>query len=388
MSSNNNIVILGCGLSGMITALALANYNISSTIVEAQSTTNQEFFDDIRTTAINAFSRNIFEKIGIWQELLKLCGPINDIYVVDNKAPEMLHFLIEDNSCNKKMGYLIENTKFKKCLYDLVKQNKCITVLDNIKYQRINNNLDYCELALSNNSKLVCKLLIACDGKNSRAKNLFFSNEIEEDYNQQALTFIVGHERNHEGTAVEHFMPTGPFAILPLKDPYKSSIVWTVSESYASALLTIEPKEFAYLVQENFGSFLGKIEFQSKVGGFPLKAYTAKKYYNNSIVLIADTAHVIHPLAGQGLNQGIKDIDCLSSLIAGNGINKDTLINYQKLRQDDNKNMLLITDFINSIFLSNSKIFHSTKQLGFKAIEKIPHLKEMLIKYAMGERGK
>jgi len=388
MSSNNNIVILGCGLSGMITALALANYNISSTIVEAQSTTNQEFFDDIRTTAINAFSRNIFEKIGIWQELLKLCGPINDIYVVDNKAPEMLHFLIEDNSCNKKMGYLIENTKFKKCLYDLVKQNKCITVLDNIKYQRINNNLDYCELALSNNSKLVCKLLIACDGKNSRAKNLFFSNEIEEDYNQQALTFIVGHERNHEGTAVEHFMPTGPFAILPLKDPYKSSIVWTVSESYASALLTIEPKEFAYLVQENFGSFLGKIEFQSKVGGFPLKAYTAKKYYNNSIVLIADTAHVIHPLAGQGLNQGIKDIDCLSSLIAGNGINKDTLINYQKLRQDDNKNMLLITDFINSIFLSNSKIFHSTRQLGFKAIEKIPPFKEMLIKYAMGERGK
>ena len=388
MSSNNNIVILGCGLSGMITALALANYNISSTIVEAQSTTNQEFFDDIRTTAINAFSRNIFEKIGIWQELLKLCGPINDIYVVDNKAPEMLHFLIEDNSCNKKMGYLIENTKFKKCLYDLVKQNKCITVLDNIKYQRINNNLDYCELALSNNSKLVCKLLIACDGKNSRAKNLFFSNEIEEDYNQQALTFIVGHERNHEGTAVEHFMPTGPFAILPLKDPYKSSIVWTVSESYASALLTIEPKEFAYLVQENFGSFLGKIEFQSKVGGFPLKAYTAKKYYNNSIVLIADTAHVIHPLAGQGLNQGIKDIDCLSSLIAVNSINKDTLINYQKLRQDDNKNMLLITDVINSIFSSNSKIFHSTRRLGFKAIEKIPHLKGMIIKYAMGEREK
>ena len=390
MSSNNNIVILGCGLSGMITALALAKYNISSIIVEAQLTTNQEFFDDIRTTAINAASRNIFEKIGIWPELLELCGPINDIYVVDNKAPEMLHFLIEDegSSKNRKMGYLIENTKFKKCLYDLVKQNNLITVLDNIKYQAINNNSDYCKIKLSNNSQLVCKLLIVCDGKNSRAKNLFFSNEIEEDYNQQALTFIVGHERNHEGTAVEHFMPTGPFAILPLKDPYKSSIVWTVSESYASALLTIEPKEFAYLVQENFGSFLGKIEFQSKVGGFPLKAYTAKKYYNNSIVLIADTAHVIHPLAGQGLNQGIKDIDCLSSLIAVNSINKDTLINYQKLRQDDNKNMLLITDVINSIFSSNSKIFHSTRQLGFKAIEKIPPFKEMLIKYAMGERGK
>ena len=388
MSNNNNIVILGCGLSGMITALALANYNISSTIVEAQTTTNQEFFIDIRTTAMNAASRNILEKIGIWQELLELCGPINDIYVVDNKAPEMLHFLIEDTSKNRKMGYLIENTKLKKCLYDLVKQNKFITVLDNIKYQKINNNSDYCELALSNNNKLVCKLLIACDGKNSRAKNLFFSNDIEEDYKQKALTFIVGHEKNHEGTAVEHFMPTGPFAILPLKDPYKSSIVWTVSESYASALLTIEPEEFTYLVQENFGSFLGKIKIQSKMAVFPLKAYTARKYYNNSIALIADTAHIIHPLAGQGLNQGIKDIDCLTSLIAANSINKDTLINYQKLRQDDNKNMLLITDVINSIFSSNSKIFHSTRRLGFKAIEKIPHLKGMLIKYAMGERQK
>lgn len=390
MSSNNNIVILGCGLSGMITALSLAKYNIGNTIVEVQSTTNKKFFDDIRTTALNAASRNIFDKIGIWPELLELCGPINDIYVVDNKAPEMLHFLIEDedSSKNRKMGYLIENTKLKKCLYDLVKQNNLITVLDNIKYQEINNNSDYCEIKLSNNSQLACKLLIVCDGKNSGAKKLFFSNDIEADYKQQALTFIVGHERNHEGIAVEHFMPTGPFAILPLKDPYKSSIVWTVSESYASALLTIDPEEFTYLVQENFGSFLGKIEIQSKAGVFPLKAYTAKKYYNNSIALAADTAHVIHPLAGQGLNQGIKDIYCLTSLIAGNGINKDTLINYQKLRQNDNKNMLLITDVINSVFLSNSKIFHSTRQLGFKAIEKTPYLKGMLIKYAMGEREK
>mgnify|MGYP003474456450 CR=1 FL=1 len=107
MSSNNNIVILGCGLSGMITALALANYNISSTIVEAQSTTNQEFFDDIRTTAINAFSRNIFEKIGIWQELLKLCGPINGANDLDNNEHEMPNFSIEyeDRSEDWKMLY-------------------------------------------------------------------------------------------------------------------------------------------------------------------------------------------------------------------------------------------------------------------------------------------
>ena len=133
MSNNNNIVILGCGLSGMITALALAKYDIPSTIVEAQST-NQEFFDDIRTTAINAASRNTLEKIGVWQKLLELCGPINDIYVVDNKAPEMLHFLIEDNSCNKKMGYLIENTKF-----EFLKMETPFSIPANYTKTEINN---------------------------------------------------------------------------------------------------------------------------------------------------------------------------------------------------------------------------------------------------------
>ena len=111
------------------------------------------------------------------------------------------------------------------------------------------------------------------------------------------------------------------------------------------------------------------------------------KYYNKSIALVADTAHVIHPLAGQGLNQGIKDIDCLSSLIAAEGITPSTLITYQKYRQKDNENMLLITDTINSIFSSNSTIFHGARQAGFKATEKFPSFKKILIKYAMGERG-
>ncbi len=387
MSNHKDIIIVGSGFSGMITALALAKYNIYSTIIEAKSIDKDDFFDDIRTTAINASSKYIFEKIGIWQQISELCGPINDIYVADNKAPEMIHFSLEDSPRNKIMGYLIENTEFKKCLYDLAKTNKFITILDNIKYQEIINKPDCCELKLSNNTKLVCKLLIVCDGKDSKAKNLFFTNDIEEDYKQKAITFIVEHEKNHEGIAVEHFMPTGPFAILPLKSPNKSSIVWTVSNDYAAPLLNLEPDEFAYLVQDNFGSFLGKIQIKSKIVAFPLKAYTVTKYYNKSIALVADTAHIIHPLAGQGLNQGIKDIDSLSSLIVKDGIKPSTLYNYQEYRQKDNEHMLLITDTINSIFSSNSRIFHGARQASFKAIEKVSSFKKILIKYAMGDRS-
>jgi 2-octaprenyl-6-methoxyphenol hydroxylase len=388
MSNHNNIIILGCGLSGMITALALAKYNISTTIIEAKSTSDDNFFDDIRTTAINSASKEFCDKIGVWRELSKLCGLINDIYVVDNKAPEILHFAANSTPENKIMGYLVENTEFKKCLYNLVQENKFINILDNINYQEIINHPDYCQLTLSNNTQMFCKLLIVCDSRNSKAKNLFFSNDIEEDYNQKAITFIVEHEKNHEGSAIEHFLPKGPFAILPLKIPNRSSIVWTVPKDYTSALLNLPEDEFTYLVQENFGPFLGKIQIRSRTAAFPLKAYTVTKYYNKSIALVADTAHVIHPLAGQGLNQGVKDIDCLSSLIATEGVTSSTLDTYQKQRKQDNENMLLITDTINSIFSSNSRILHGARQAAFKTIETLPSFKKILIKYAMGEREK
>ena len=388
MSNHNNIIILGSGLSGMITALALAKYNIKSTIIEAKSTKDDRFFDDVRTTAINSASKEVFNKIGVWEKLSKLCGAINDIYVVDNKAPEMLHFATYDTPKNEIMGYLVENTKFKKCLYNLVQDNKFINILDNIKYQEIINHPDYCQLTLSNNTKMLCKLLIVCDSKNSKAKSLFFSNDIEKDYKQKAITFIVEHEKNHEGSAVEHFLPNGPFAILPLKDPNRSSIVWTVPKDHASVILNLPEDEFTYLIQENFGAFLGKIQIKSKAAAFPLKAYTVTKYYNKSIALVADTAHVIHPLAGQGLNQGIKDIDCLSNLIATEGITPEILDIYQKQRKQDNENMLLITDTINSAFLPTSRIFHGARQAAFKTIESFPSFKKILIKYAMGERTK
>jgi 2-octaprenyl-6-methoxyphenol hydroxylase len=382
----SDIIIFGCGLSGMITALALAKHNISTLIIEAKTATDPDFFDDIRTTAITNASKEFFEKIGIWQKISPNLGPINDIYVADNKAPEMLHFSNKFTPHGEIMGYLIENSIFKKCLYDLVKASKLITVLEGRKYKDVINTHEGCEIILDTEDKLDCKLLLACDGRNSKIKNLFFSNKIEEDYKQKAITFIVTHEKNHEGTAVEHFMHTGPFAILPLKDGYKSSIVWTLPKDRATIIADLPPLEFTHLVQENFSQFLGKIQIVSKLAAFPLKAHGAAKYYNKSIALVADSAHGIHPLAGQGLNQGIKDIECLVDLINKQGIGIKTLTDYQKYRQQDNEHMLLLTDMINSIFLSKSKILQTTRQVGFKTIEKIPFFKKLIIKYAMGKR--
>lgn len=387
-------IILGLGLSGMITALAFAHYQIPVIIVESRSVGTEGFFDDVRTTALTAFSRGFLQKIGIWEEINDLCGPIHDIYVVDNKAQDMIHFTndtqpLEDVKETPLMGYLIQNTAFKKYLYNLVKVNKFITIIDDVKYdpQSIINNENSCELRLNNNTILTSKLLIICDGRNSRAKDRFFSNETEEDYKQKALTFIVKHEKNHEGTAVEHFLSSGPFAILPLRNSHESSVVWSLPQEYAEVITGLSISELTYMVQENFGPFLGKIEIVSKIAAFPLRSHAARRYYNRSLVLVADSAHTIHPLAGQGLNQGIKDIDCLTSLIAGNCAQPaDILAEYQRLRKQDNKNMLLITSGLNKIFSLNTFFCKKGRQLGFKMIERISPLKQWIVQYAMGKR--
>jgi 2-octaprenyl-6-methoxyphenol hydroxylase len=380
------ITILGCGLSGMLTALAFAKHNIPTTIIESRSSKHKDFFKDVRTTSLTSSSKKIFEAIGIWNELEQIAGVFNDIYVADNKAPEMLHFASDDLEEGELMGHLVENSNFKKLLFELVTNNKLVNLLEESSYNIKENTEDGCKIVLNQKLEHQCDLLVVCDGMNSKARQRYFSSATEKSYNQHAITFIVQHEKPHEGTAVEHFMPSGPFAILPLKDQYLSSVVWTIASEKKDAIMNLPSDELEYLVQQNFGDFLGKIMIKTDAGAFPLKFYETKQYYNKKIVLIADSAHIMHPLAGQGLNQGIKDIACLIESTLEYGTSKHALMQYQKARQADNSNMLEITDTINALFSNKSKLLHSSRQVGFKAIEEVPLFKKLLVKYAMGRR--
>ncbi len=380
------ITILGCGLSGMITALGFASHNIATTIIEGRSSDHKDFFSDIRTTALTSYSKSFFKNIGIWDGLAKISGPFNDIYVADNKAPEMLHFASSELEAGEVMGHLVQNTDFKKALFGFVSASKLINVVEDSSYEITKNTPQECKLILNDKTKHECDLLVVCDGRRSQARQKYFSIDTEKSYNQHAITFIVHHEKLHEGTAVEHFMPTGPFAILPLKDQNFSSVVWTIDSDKKDAIINLPGDEFTYLVQQNFGEFLGKVKIRGEVAAFPLIAYETKQYYNKKIVLVADTAHIVHPLAGQGLNQGIKDIAGLISLVLEYGASPYMLAQYQKLRRSDNNNMLEITDTINAVFSNQSKLLHGARQVGFKIIEQVSPFKKLLIKYAMGKR--
>jgi 2-octaprenyl-6-methoxyphenol hydroxylase len=380
------IIIIGCGLSGMITALKFAQHNIPTLIVERRKINDQKFLTDPRTTALTASSKYFFQKMQIWEEISPLAGCIKDIYVVDNKDTQILHFAPDELKSDESMGYLIENHLFKKALLSLTIKHQLIDIIDNTNYKVKENSADKCVLSLDDNTDLCSDLLIVCDGNKSLVKQKYFTNEIDKDYSQYALTFIVKHEKPHEGTAIEHFMPGGPFAILPLHDQHLSSIVWTVSPAMKDNLLTIPADEFLYFVQENFGEFLGKIEIKGEIAAFSLRASLTARYFNKRIALVADSAHVIHPLAGQGLNQGIKDIDSIITHILADGVSNNSLKQYESDRKSDNNIMFEITDNINFLFSDHSKILHSFRQFGFYGIEKIPKLKKYIVKYAMGRR--
>lgn len=372
-----NIAILGCGLSGMLTALSFAQKGIETTIFESKSIKSPEFFKDIRTTALTPYSKNFLSSIDIWKDLEEFVAEMQDVYVVDNKASEILDLRNDDDSL---LGYVIKNNDFKKILLSKVTNNSLITLIDNNQYQEVISHNDY-SIIKFDDEQIKCNLLIICDGANSKVRSHYFANEIEKPY-QTALTFNIKHEKPHENCAMEHFLPLGPFALLPLKDQNSSSVIWSTSASQASLILDLPIEEVRFLTQRNAGNSLGKITIDSEMSSFPLKARMANRYFHNKMVLIADTAHTVHPLAGQGLNQGIKDIETLSIIVSNNG----TLQEYQKLRQDDNFIMYKLTDELNNIFSHYSKNLRCIRQIGFKAINNLKPIKNLITSYAMGKR--
>jgi len=370
-------IILGCGLSGMLTALSFAQKGIETTIFESKEVASLEFFKDIRTTALTPSSKNFLSSLDVWKDLEESAAGMQNVYVVDNKAAEILELQNDDDSL---LGYVVKNSDFKKILLSNITKNPLITLIDKYEYQEVISHNDYSIIKFED-KQVKCNLLIICDGANSKVRSHYFANEIEKPY-QTALTFNIKHEKPHENCAMEHFLPLGPFALLPLKDQYASSVIWSTSASQASLIMDLPVEEIRFLTQRNAGNSLGTITIDSEMSSFPLKGRIANRYFHNKMVLIADSAHIVHPLAGQGLNQGIKDIETLSTVISNNG----ALQEYQKLRQDDNLIMYKLTDELNNIFSHYSQSFRVLRQIGFKAINNFRPIKNLITSYAMGER--
>jgi 2-octaprenyl-6-methoxyphenol hydroxylase len=224
MHKKDNIVILGCGFIGMITALSLANRGIKTTIFEKQSIDDLRAIKDERNIAITCKTRKWLILNKIWNLLEPYIASISDVYIVDNKDEEsILNLDSKDHSV--AIGYMIMSKDLQRILFDLVINNKNIELVTSSPYKDINSEANQATI-IFNDKQLVTRLLLVCDGKNSHAMQKYSSYFIKKDYQQKALVFTVSHEKPHENSAVEHFLSSGVFAILPTINQYQSSIVW------------------------------------------------------------------------------------------------------------------------------------------------------------------
>jgi 2-octaprenyl-6-methoxyphenol hydroxylase len=251
-------------------------------------------------------------------------------------------------------------------------------------------------VALGDGTTVSAKLLVAADGARSRVREHAGIRSHGWMYGQSAIVTTVAHERDHHGRAEEHFLPSGPFAILPLKANalgHRSSIVWTEKADEAERLVALDDDAFHAELERRFGLKLGEIKVVGRRGVFPLGLSMASSFVAERIALVGDAAHMIHPIAGQGLNMGLRDIAALAEAIvdaARLGLDvggADVLDRYQRWRRFDTMTMGVATDALNRLFSNHSDVLRLMRDIGLGVVDRLPGLKNMFIKQAAGLTG-
>ncbi|MDX5496722.1 MULTISPECIES: 2-octaprenyl-6-methoxyphenyl hydroxylase [unclassified Wolbachia] len=379
---NYDVIISGGGLLGLITAIGLSCDSVSVAVIEKNSL--PRVVDDNRAFAISQGSKKILEKLGIWQFIESEAEPILDICILDAVTVHYNHKMVGE----EPMGYVINNAT----IWNAINNNflNKLNIYSPHSYKTIACDSGYVEVILDNNQELISSLLICAEGKNSKLPELFSIPTAKFDYKQSSIVFNVKHELHHQNLAVERFFPGGPFAILPIKDGYTSSIVWTEKSGISKMLMDLSEEEFIIELKKRFGSYLGKIKLEGERKLYPLSFVFAKKLYKGRVLLIGDAAHSIHPVAGQGLNLGIRDVESIIKHVVAakaSGIDVGSSYLLKKISRNryfDNFTMALATDGLNRMFSNRIFCAKALRNLGLIAVENSNFLKKRFIRHAMG----
>ena len=387
-----DITIIGGGLIGLFLAPILAKLNFKVALVDKEKIAQKTNIEnDSRTIAISLGTKLFLEKYGIWKKISRYAEPINQIEVLNRESNSNIFF--NNNDSKSPMGFIVENKIIKKILIEKIKSTKNINIFDSTEIDNIVLNSNSI-LVNSVNNIIESKLVIAADGKNSFIKSLYKFPSYNIKYNQAALVTNIQHSKNHKNTAFEIFLPNGPLAMLPMKsfkkNIYKSSLIWTENISTINKMKKMELNSVKDLIEGNIYKYLGKILKIDSFKMFPLSAHVCRKFYNKRIVLVGDSAHSIHPIAGQGWNLGMRDVKYLvETLYESKKFGLDIgsleiLKKYNNNRFADVSSMLFITHSLNKVFLSKSNFINNLRSIGFNYINKRKKITSSLVNYAMG----
>ncbi len=397
MKTDTDILIVGGGLNGSALAIALAQTGRNVTLVDRlpiDTRSDPEF--DGRGYSLALASTRMLAALGVWPLVAGDSQPILDIKVSDGRAgegasPWFLHFdhtEIEEGP----MGHMLEDRYLRRALLKVLESYDNITHMagQDVAGHQIEAGL--VRATLASGTQITARLIIGCDGRDSPLAMRAGIKRTGWDYNQTALVCAIEHEVAHGGCAHQFFMPAGPLAILPLPGN-RSSIVWTEETRQAAEIATLNDADYLERLRPAFGDFLGDISLAGKRFAYPLRLTLAQSFASDRLALVGDAAHGMHPIAGQGLNMGLRDVAALTEVLtdaARRGEDIGSLLvldRYQQWRRFDTAGMAAATDGVNKLFSNDNTLIRTLRDLGMGAVNSVPSARRSLMRQAAGLSG-
>lgn len=397
MNLDHDIIIVGGGLNGPMLALALAQNGHRVAVIDklARASLNDSSFDG-RSYAMALTSTRLLRALGLWEALDGVAQPMLDIKVSDGRAgegpaPFFMHFShaeIEEGP----MGYMVEDRHLRPALLGAMDEMPEITQINGDAVEGQTADATGIAVTLASGKTLRCRLLVGCDGRASPTAKRAGITRTSWAYDQTALVCAVKHALPHEGVAHQFFMPSGPLAILPLKGN-RSSIVWTEGAQNAQTINALPDDAYLDVLRPRFGSFLGEISLEGARFTYPLSLSLVHDPVADRVALVGDAAHGIHPIAGQGLNAGVRDIAALTEVLTearrrGEDIGSPNVLGrFSSWRRFDNTALAMATDGFNRLFSNDNPILRTLRDIGMGVVNSAPGLRRSFIREAAGLTG-
>jgi 2-octaprenyl-6-methoxyphenol hydroxylase len=388
-----DVLIAGGGFIGGALACALADAGLKTVVIEAtppRQTLAPAF--DGRASAISASSQRLLRAIGVWDLLAADAGPILEIRVTDSDSRLFLHYDHRDVGA-EPFGYMVENRTLRRAIQAGLAARPSIRLVTPARIADLERTAGDIEARLDDGRRIRAALCVAAEGRMSATRDADPHFRLTRwGYGQTAIVCTVAHEKPHRAIAHEHFLPAGPFAILPLTGN-RASIVWTERADLAPTMMALDDAAFLDELGRRFGDFLGPLSLIGPRWSYPLSLQFAEPMVDRRLVLAGDAAHAMHPIAGQGLNMGLRDVAALRDVLAdaaaaGRDLGEDRVLErYQRSRRFDNHLMLAATDGLNWLFSNDFPPLRLARDLGLAAVNEVGPLKRLFMRHAMGLIG-
>ena len=392
-----DVAIVGAGLVGGTLACALAAHGVHTALIDRldpRAMTTDRF--DGRASAVALSGQRLLSAIGVWPHIGGRCAPIREIRVSDANAPLFLHYDHREVG-GEFLGMMAENRHLRAATFArMAELADVLRVIAPADVAHMSQTGDAATLHLADGRTIRAAMVVTAEGRESKLRDQAGIGVTGWTYPQVAIVATIGHEKPHRGIAHERFLPAGPFAILPLPDDngvHRSSLVWTERAAVAPSYLALPEPAFLAEIDERVGGFLGALSLIGPRFSHPLGLQFAQSYAKGRLVLAGDAAHGIHPIAGQGLNLGYRDVAALTEVIVdarrlGLDIaNPDAIGRYERWRRADNLTMAGVTDVLNRMFSNELAPLKLARDIGLGLVNRVPPLKRMFMRHAMGTTG-